>query len=177
MKNKKTAAIAVSAALCALLFVFYSSYRKTVPVPPAQKPQAQQQAAKTPIKITVSSYVPYTIAKELFKDDAQITMIVPPGSDPHSFEPLPKTVIEIHQGDLFFYTSDAMDPWAKRMSEGKGFALDNSLPAVSKGDPHVWMDFNNMSAMVQNMAMYSAQKYPAEESALVKNAASFQHDI
>lgn len=172
MKNKTTTVIAVTAAMCAAVFAFYQWQKNDEENKIHNLPSAQGPA----VKVAVSSYVPYLLAKETLKDNIELTMIIPPGSEPHSFEPLPKTVIEIHQSDLFFYTSDRMDPWAQNMSDGQGIALDGNLPNAQK-DPHVWMDFNNMSAMAQNMAMYTARKYPQREQEMVKNLAAFQHEI
>lgn len=173
MKNKTTALISLAALVCAAVFAFYNLNRdkKTYP---SNEPAPTEQTPK--IKVAVSSYVPYAIAKETLNDAADITMIIPPGTEPHSFEPLPKTVVDIHQNEFFFYTSDKMEPWAKEMSANAGLALDSNLPSAD-GDPHIWMDFNNVSAMSQNMAMYVAQKYPQKEQELLKNVAEFQHEL
>ncbi len=172
MKNKTTVLISLAALACAAVFAFYNLNRDKKPSDAALP--AVEQTPK--IKVAVSSYVPYAIAKETLNDAADITMVIPPGTEPHSFEPLPKTVIEIHQNEFFFYTSDRMEPWAKKISNEEGLALDSNMPSA-EGDPHIWMDFNNVSAMAQNMAMYIAQKYPQKEQELLKNVAGFQHEL
>lgn len=172
MKNKTTAVISLAALVCAAVFAFYSLNRYKMPSQTVTP--AVEQTPK--IKVAVSGYVPYTIAKETLDGAADITMIIPPGTEPHSFEPLPKTVIDIHQNEFFFYISDRMEPWAKKMSNDAGLALDSNMPSP-EGDPHIWIDFNNASAMAQNMAMYVAQKYPQKEQELLKNVAGFQHEL
>lgn len=140
---------------------------------------AKPQKPKTDdgkIKVAASSYVPYALAMEILKDIADLQMVVPAGSEPHSFEPLPQTILEINTAAFFFYISNALEPWALKLSDGKGIALAENLPNATR-DPHVWMDFDNTSVMAQNMAMHVARLYPATEPQLLRNTLNFQNEI
>jgi zinc transport system substrate-binding protein len=120
--------------------------------------------------------VPYTIAKSVLKDTADITMLIPPGAEAHSFEPRPSNAVEIKEADFFFFTSGRMEPWAMELSDGKGIALAINLPNQTR-DPHVWMDFNNILVMANNLAMYVARKHPGLEESMLKNISAFNREI
>jgi zinc transport system substrate-binding protein len=47
--------------------------------------------------------------------------LLPPGVEPHSFEPKPDDIVRINKADLFIYTGKVMEPWAGDILKG----LDN----------------------------------------------------
>ena len=131
--------------LCAAVFVSCS------------KEEPKSQDGK--LSIAVSSYVPYTFAKSVLGDAANLTLLIPPGVEAHAFEPSPKTIKEIKQSQFFFYTSNHLEPWALKIGKN-GIMLAKNLPQVLPQDPHVWMSFDNARAMAKNLADYVIQKHP-----------------
>ena len=111
------------------------------------------------LNIAVSSYVPYTFAKSVLGDAANLTLLIPPGVEAHAFEPSPKTIKEVKQAQIFFYTSNHLEPWALKIDKN-GIMLAKNLPQVLPQDPHVWMSFDNARAMAKNLADYVMQKRP-----------------
>ena len=109
--------------------------------------------------IAVSSYVPYTFAKSVLGDNANLTLLIPPGVEAHAFEPSPKTIKEVKQAQIFFYTSNHLEPWALKI-DSRAIMLAQNLPQVLPTDPHVWMNFDNAKIMAKNLADYVIQKYP-----------------
>lgn len=55
----------------------------------------------------------YDITSKLVADKAEISLLLPPGVEPHSFEPTPQDTIKIQAADIFIYTGDIMEPWVK----------------------------------------------------------------
>ncbi len=131
--------------LCAAVFISCS------------KEAPKQQDGK--LNIAVSSYVPYTFAKSVLGDAVNLTLLIPPGVEAHSFEPSPKTIKEVKQAQVFFYTSNHLEPWALKIDKN-AVMLDQNLPQVVPNDPHVWMSFDNARVMAKNLADYMAEKYP-----------------
>ena len=111
------------------------------------------------LNIAVSSYVPYTFAKSVLGDTVNLTLLIPPGVEAHAFEPNPKTIKEVKQAQIFFYTSNHLEPWALKI-DPNGVMLAQNLPQVLPEDPHVWMNFDNAKIMAKNLADYVTQKYP-----------------
>lgn len=53
----------------------------------------------------------YDFAKQVVGDKAQVSMLLPVGSESHSYEPTPKDIIKIQNCDLFIYTGGESDAW------------------------------------------------------------------
>ena len=64
------------------------------------------------IKIVTTIFPPYDFAREIAKDKADITLLLKPGAESHSFEPTPQDIKTIENADLFIYTgSEMMSGW------------------------------------------------------------------
>ncbi|MDR1684048.1 MAG: zinc ABC transporter substrate-binding protein [Elusimicrobiota bacterium] len=155
-------------ALCAVVLFFIACNNGGASAP---------EAGAQKLKAVVSGYAPYAIAEAVLKDAAALQMLVPPGTEAHSFEPTPQNAAAIQNADFFFFTSGRMEPWAMEISDGRGIALAYELPNNNPKDPHVWMDFDNTLAMANNMAMYVARKYPQLEAQLLQNTSDFNRQI
>ena len=126
-------------------------------------------------QILTSSYVPYTLVKNLVKDKADITMLMPPGVEPHSFEPLPKDILKVKKAPLFFYIDKTLEPWAYEINQNTAFALGQNL--TTPQEKHIWMDFDKALLMTQRAAQDIQSKYPALTEETQKNLVNFTSDI
>ena len=50
--------------------------------------------------------------------DANVTLLLPPGVESHSFEPSPADIIAIQKADVFAYTGEYMETWAHEIIDG-----------------------------------------------------------
>ena len=128
------------------------------------------------LNIAVSSYVPYTFAKSVLGDTANLTLLIPPGTEAHAFEPTPKTIKELKQAQTFFYTSNFLEPWALKLDKN-AVMLATNLPEVLPNDPHVWMSFDNAEVMVKNLANYVIKKRPDLEKEISQNTFAFSKEM
>jgi zinc transport system substrate-binding protein len=60
----------------------------------------------------------YDWAKIIGGAQAEVTLLLPPGVESHSFEPKPQDVVRISKSDLFIYTGQYMEPWAEGLLKG-----------------------------------------------------------
>ena len=63
------------------------------------------------IKITATIFPQYDFSKQIAQDLANVTMLLPPGGESHTYEPTPKDIIEIENSDIFIYTGGESDVW------------------------------------------------------------------
>ena len=63
------------------------------------KPQTQTDQ----LKIVSTIFPGYDFARAIAGDNADITMLIYPGSEIHSFEPSPQDIINIQDSDVFIY--------------------------------------------------------------------------
>lgn len=157
--------VAIALSCCAILFI---TGCKKVDVKPAAG-----------LQVVTTLFPLYDFARTIGGDKAQVAMLLPPGVEPHTFEPKPEEIIRINRAGLFIYTSKYMEPWAEKIITG----IDNKkLLIVNAGeravyregagedehnheqkdgkphdqgrkgqDPHVWLDFANAALMVDSI--------------------------
>ncbi|MDQ6468333.1 zinc ABC transporter substrate-binding protein [Exiguobacterium acetylicum] len=69
------------------------------------------------MEIYTSTFATAAIAREIGGNQVNVKMIVPPGADPHSYEPTSKQLTEIAKGDLFLLTGTTLEPYSKKIQE------------------------------------------------------------
>ena len=120
----------------------------------------QTSSSDRPI-VYVSNFALYDIISHIVKDHMDVRMIVPIGSDPHTFSPNPQQIEQLNKSALFFYNGAGFDSWAKPLVPALGNkAIDMSrfVTLIHESDnvldpgpidPHYWLDIANMLIMTQ----------------------------
>jgi len=65
--------------------------------------------------VVTTLYPIYDFARAVAGDKAQVSLLLPPGVEPHSFEPKPEDMVRVSRADVLIYTNEAMEPWAVKM--------------------------------------------------------------
>ena len=63
------------------------------------------------LSIVTTIFPQYDFARQIAGDKADITLLLPPGSESHSYEPTPQDIIKIQNCDLFIYVGGENDTW------------------------------------------------------------------
>lgn len=160
-----------------------------------------QQKAVVGLQVVTTLFPLYDFARTIAGDKAQVTMLLPPGVEPHSFEPKPDDMIRISRAGLFIYTNPYMEPWAEKVIKG----VENSrLRVVNAGqrviyhaaaegeaeqhdahtrgvdhdhagmDPHIWLDCANAAIMVDTILEGFVAADPGNSSLYRQNAAALK---
>lgn len=150
----------------------------------------------TVLQVVTTLFPLYDFARTIAGDKAQVTMLLPPGVEPHTFEPKPEEMIRISRAGLFIYTSRYMEPWAdkiitgidsktlrvvnagERVSYRAGMVPDEHGHGLKEGrahdqkgmDPHVWLDFTNAVLMVDTILDGFIAADPANSDVYRRNA-------
>lgn len=75
----------------------------------------QNEEENNKIKIVTTLFPQYDFTRQIAGDKAEIVLLLPPGSESHSFEPTPNDIITIDNSDIFIYTGKYMEPWADKI--------------------------------------------------------------
>jgi zinc transport system substrate-binding protein len=153
------------------------------------------------LQVVTTLFPLYDFSRIIAGDKAEVTMLLPPGMEPHSFEPKPNDIVRIYKAGIFVYTSRYMEPWAESIIKGSdrkrltvvdaGQGVDYLRttevdkhehqtdgvhgPAEHSGvDPHIWLDFANAGMMVNNILAGFVAADPANAPAYRENAARLQ---
>ncbi len=77
--------------------------------------QPEKPHDETKLQIVCTSFPAYDFARELADDRAELTLLIKPGSEVHSYEPTPKDMIRIQESDLFICNGGESEQWAKTL--------------------------------------------------------------
>jgi zinc transport system substrate-binding protein len=120
------------------------------------------------VKVVTTLFPLYDMAKNIGGDKADVSQLLPPGVEAHSFEPKPSDIVKINEADIFIYTGKFMEPWVEDILKSvanknlivvdasqdtkmiPGVFHDEDEPAGSL-DPHIWLDFDNAKIMLNNI--------------------------
>lgn len=72
------------------------------------------------LQIVTTIFPPYDFAQQIGQDRAEITMLLKPGMESHSYEPTPADMIRIMNSDIFLYAGGESDVWVEQLLEGNG---------------------------------------------------------
>ncbi len=127
------------------------------------------------LRVVTTLFPLYDFARSIAGERAEVSMLMPPGMEPHSFEPRPDDMLRINSAGLFVYTNPVMEPWAARIIQGvdpnrvrvinagrgagyRTVTQDGDADGQEHGhqhagalDPHIWLDPDNVQLMVDNI--------------------------
>jgi len=142
------------------------------------------------LTIVTTLFPLYDFAKNIGGEHVDVSLLLPPGVEAHSFEPKPSDIAKINSSDLFIYTGKFMEPWAQDIIDGLS-NKDITIVDSSKGitlmgkdghehggvDPHIWLDFDHDKTMIQTITEALSQKDPANAAYYQHNADEYQKKI
>lgn len=83
-----------------------------------------EKSQKLSIVSTIFPY--YDFATEITGDKASVTLLIPPGCEPHDFDFSPQDIIEINNADIFIYNGGESDSWVESILEN----IDPSVKVI-----------------------------------------------
>jgi zinc transport system substrate-binding protein len=162
--------------------------------------QRQEQVRATDKLTVVTTLFPlYDFARSVGKEKVEVSLLLPPGVEPHSFEPKPDDIVRVNRADVFIYTNKFMEPWAEDILRGAGrsdlLVVDSSAGAtlLSAGervdrnkeerhhaagmDPHIWLSIPNAQKMVDTIAAGLASRDPGNRAFYQGNAEAYKSEL
>lgn len=143
------------------------------------------------IQIVATLFPQYDFARQIGGDKVDVTLLLPPGTDSHHFDPSPSDMVKISESDLFVYTGDVMEGWAGDIAAS--LSGDATVLNVSENialsehghddghdhaiDPHIWLDFDNAMAMCVNIANTLCHISPENADYFKANLNSFINSL
>ncbi len=70
------------------------------------------------IEVIATLFPQYDFAKQIGGDKVNVTLLLPPGTESHTYEPTPQDMVNVNNSNLFIYTGDEMEPWANNLISG-----------------------------------------------------------
>ncbi len=110
-------------------------------------------------------------------EKVEVTVVVPPGAEPHTFEPTPSLMMNVAKADLYVMNGAGLEFWMdKLLQANKRMAVVDSSQGVallqeSEGeiDQHIWLSLQNAALQVSNICSGLIALDPANKDYYVKN--------
>lgn len=155
------------------------------------------------LKVVASTSLIGDIVRNVGGEAVELAVLIPAGSDPHTFEPRPQDIAALSDADIVFINGldleEALEPALDANVRGILAAVSDGIevlpfqdeheaeaeeqapegvdPAHATGDPHTWMDPNNVIIWTQNIATALSQSDPANASKYQTNADAYISEL
>lgn len=151
---------------------------------------------KGKIIVTATIYPLYEFACQVGGERVQVKKLIPAGGEPHSWEPSPRDIISIFDGQVFIFNGAGMEPWAEKQKEqlaqkkvkvveaSAGMDLIRHEEGAHKHhedskhehlatDPHVWLDPVNAQQIVNKIKDALCEADPVGKNHYSERAAAY----
>jgi zinc transport system substrate-binding protein len=159
--------------------------------------QKEPQKVGGKLQVVATIFPPYDFVREIAGDRVNLTMLLPPGAESHSFEPTPRDIITVQNCDVFIYVGGESDAWV----EGILKSMDTSRMSIitlmdcvdvveeeivegmeeeeeegeegPEYDEHVWTSPRNAKLIVQKIAEVLKQRDAPNAPVYAQNTAAY----
>ena len=153
------------------------------------------------LNVTAVLFAEYDLARQVSGELADVTMLLPPGSESHSYDPTPQDIIAIENSDIFICGGGESDSWIDsilstiedkdmaviRMAEVCQLREEEIVEGMQseKGeksdeteyDEHVWTSPKNVVLILNEIERSFCEKDPENADAYHENAEKYRNEI
>lgn len=144
------------------------------------------------LQIVTTIFPAYDFARQIFGDTADVTLLLKPGMESHSYDPSARDIVKIDSCDLFIYNGGESDAWVenilKSADEVNALRMMDAVEALAEDhegiaeeehddhdhdeeyDEHIWTSPKNAALIVRSIERAASALAP-ENKALYENAA------
>lgn len=148
------------------------------------------------IRIVTTVFPLMEFTKAVCGERGEVSLLLPPGAEVHTWNPRPSDIVRISSADLFVYVGANLEPWIHDLLRSiKNSALrvleaSKDLPLIetdagshqnnhARGefDPHIWLDFELDQIIIDRIASLLSEVDPRHSSLFLSNAASYKEKL
>jgi len=163
--------------------------RNEAPSPDRGTDRQATSAAVPAVELVATTSIVGDVVRNVAGDLASLTVLIPPGQNPHSFEPKPSSMRAVEQADVVF--TNGFDLEEALLTDVEAIARGPVVP-LSRGveprelesrehdhgvDPHVWMDPKNVLIWVTNVVEALADADPEHETIYRSNGETYSAQL
>lgn len=165
-----------------------------------RSPDTPPHAAGPAKALVVATFYPlYEFARQVGGERVEVVALVPPGVEPHEWEPTPADVARVQKARVFVYNGAGLEPWVDRLlgevlpRQATVVKATQGLPLVAADlprhehgaadarggapDPHVWLDPVLASAQVELIRGGLATADPTGAAAYAEGARRYTAEL
>lgn len=156
----------------------------------------QKTEATTKVGVVVTILPQVEFVENIGRDKVDVTVMVPPGASPHTYEPTPSQMASLAEAELYAKVGSGVEfelTWMDKLiaqnkdmlvvdcSQGIGLqemtAPDENEEEHGGTDPHIWMSPRNAQVMVQNIASGLIQIDPDNSAYYKQNRDAYLQEL
>lgn len=163
-----------------------------------QKTSAARSDSGSKIIVYTTIFPLYDFASRIGGDRVEVTSIIPPGVEPHHWEPRPADLADMQKADVFVYCGAGLEGWVQgtlqtlpkqnlvivdasrgiSLLDASGIeSLEQQGAHLEKKDPHIWLDPVNAALMVDNILQGLCQASPQNAAFFQSNARRYKEQL
>lgn len=155
-----------------------------------------ETAAQGKLQVVATTSILADVVKQVAGEYADVSSIVPVGSNEHEYQPAPRDIAAVSDADLVFEVGLGLEEFMSTIienasestriitvSEGittrefHGVSGDTHTDEHSAGDPHVWLDPVNVIVWVQNIQTALSKADPAHATQYQANGQAYTDSL
>jgi manganese/iron transport system substrate-binding protein len=155
------------------------------------------------LRVVATTTIIGDVVRNITGESAQVITLLPPGSDPHSFQPTPRDVATVADAHLIFANGLGLEEFLQPLLQNAGSqakvvyvnegvsllrasdvalqpnANSSSTPASGAvdADPHTWFDPNNVVIWSENIERTLSELDASNASTFADNASTYRQQL
>jgi ABC-type Zn uptake system ZnuABC Zn-binding protein ZnuA len=148
------------------------------------------------LQVVSTTSIVADVVRNVGGDQIELTQLIPLGTDPHTFEPIPQDVAAVSDAHVVFVHGAGLEIFLDDLLESAG----DAAPAVpvtpgvdllafgeeeheeddhdhGGADPHTWFDPNNVIIWVDNIEQALSTLDPDNAQVYAENATAYQNEL
>jgi zinc transport system substrate-binding protein len=167
----------------------------------AAAPNPAASGERSRVKVVATDFPAYDFARAVCGTEADAELLLPPGTESHSYEPTPRDILDVGGCDLFIYVGGESDAWVDtilqsldhpvktlKMTQCVELLPEETAPGMtsreerSQGesaelDEHVWTSPANAALIVEAVGQAMEKLDPEHAAAYRENAGGYAAQI
>lgn len=166
------------------------------------KNKKEEIESSNKVRVIATIFPQYDFARKIGGDKVEVSLLLTPGTETHTYEPTPQDIMNVNKADLFIYTGENMEPWADKIADAidsDTVILDASKNVELKKsededeeeeeeheheqqhhhefDPHIWLNPENAIVMVKNIEEELCRIDPENKAYYEENAKQYIEEL
>ena len=145
-----------------------------------------------PLQVVATTSIIGDVVKRIGGDAIELTTLIAPGQDAHSYEPAARDLTAVSSADVIFINGWNLEEGLVNNLQNIGaevpivpvsagitplFGTDAEHNAGSAPDPHVWLSVTNVIRWTDNISQALQELDPANSSLYADNAAAYRAEL
>jgi len=163
----------------------------------ACRPNNQQAIRGEKLKVVATTSIVGDVVAQIGGDLIELKVLLPVGTDPHSFDPNPQDVVKVAEADVIFANGAGLENFLDNLIESAGTAdvvkylsedIDlrsleddhdsNSDLHLHEGiDPHVWTNPQNVAIWVENIETILSDLDPINAAVYISRSETYKLEL